>query len=247
MSVPNASDFTEARYGALLERARTRFTFCGFAGEPPRDGTALWRHDIDFSPQRALALAKIETSMGVRAIYFVQLGSSFYNPFETAVRDVLREVAALGHDLGLHYDAASFQGDTAAHAERIGFEARALGHHLETDIKAFSLHNPSVSPDVKLDASHHAGLVNASAPDLCAQFTYVSDSNGRWRFRSLHEAVDDAAVTRLYALTHPEWWTPEPMAPDARVERCIRGRAERVASDYRAFLLQHRPEVVDAS
>jgi len=242
-----APDFTEARYRSLLERARARFRFCKFGDSLGGEGIALWRHDIDFSPQRALALAKIEASLGVSASYFVLLSSSFYNPFEPAVRDVLREIAALGHDLGLHYDAASFDGDTSAHAGRIAFEARALKRQLKTDIRAFSLHNPSVSPDVELAAPRYAGLVNATALDLLAQFTYVSDSNGRWRFRSLHEAVEDATVTRLYALTHAEWWTPEPMPPDARVERCIKGRAERVAADYRSFLLRHRPEVVDAT
>jgi hypothetical protein len=247
MSMLNSSDFTEARYGALLERSRTRFAFCGFTDELRRDGIALWRHDIDFSPQRALALAKIEASLGVRATYFVLLGSSFYNPFEPAVRDVLREIAALGHDLGLHYDAASFHGNASTHAERIAFEADTLTRQLQTGVRTFSLHNPSVSPDAKLDALRYAGLVNASAPGLRTQFTYVSDSNGRWRFRSLHEAIDDAAVSRLYALTHPEWWTPEPMLPGARVERCIKGRAERVAEDYRLFLLRHRPEVADAT
>jgi hypothetical protein len=246
MSAASSSDFTEARYFGLLERSLRRFAFCDFADDLRRDGIALWRHDIDFSPHRALALAKIEASLGAKATYFVMLGSSFYNPFEAAVRDLLREIVVLGHNLGLHYDAVGFHGDTLAHVERIAFEADALRRQIGTDVRAFSLHNPSVSPGVKFDAPEYAGLVNASAPDLRAQFTYVSDSNGRWRFRSLHEVVDDAAVMRLYALTHPEWWTPEPLPPDARVERCIKGRAERVASDYRSFLLQHRPEVVDA-
>ncbi len=247
MNALNSPDFTETRYGALLERARARFAFCGFADELQRDGVALWRHDIDFSPQRALALARIERKLQVKATYFVLLGSAFYNPFEPSVRDLLRAILDLGHDLGLHYDAASLVGDADAHAEQIAFEASALQRQLGGDIRAFSLHNPSVSPDVKLDGPRYAGLINASAPSLREDFAYVSDSNGRWRYRPLHEVIDDAEVSRLYALTHPEWWTPEPMPPGARVERCIKGRAERVAADYRSFLLQHRPEVVDAT
>jgi hypothetical protein len=247
MNALNSPDFTEARYGALLESARARFAFRGFADELKRDNVALWRHDIDFSPQRALALARIEGKLQVKATYFVLLGSAFYNPFESSVRDVLRAILDLGHDLGLHYDAAGLDGDTDAHSEQIAFEAAALKRQLGADIRAFSLHNPSVSPDVKLDGPRYAGLINASAPDLRADFTYVSDSNGRWRYRPLHEVIDDAEVSRLYALTHPEWWTPEPMLPGARVERCIKGRAQRVAADYRSFLLQYRPDVVDAT
>lgn len=237
-------DFTEARYCALLEQARTRFQFRHFHDDPTGESVALWRHDIDFSPQRALALARIERQMDVTSTYFVLLGSAFYNPFEPAIRDILREIAGLGHGVGLHYDASAFTGTTAAHSDRIAFEATALQRQLQKDIRTFSLHNPSISSDVQLDELQCAGLVNASAASLRNKFTYVSDSNGRWRYRSLHEMVDDRSVSRLYALTHPEWWTPEPLLPSARVNRCIQGRARRVASDYEAFLKHHRPEVV---
>ncbi len=238
------TDFTEARYRVLLERARARFCMCKFGDELAGKGIALWRHDIDFSPQRALAVARIEAELGLTSSYFVLLGSAFYNPFEPAVRDLLREIAGLGHEIGLHYDAASLDGSTAAHADRIAFEAEALKRQVQANIRAFSLHNPSVSPDVQLDAAHYGGLFNASAAGFRAQFTYVSDSNGRWRFRSLHEVVEDPAVSRLYALTHPEWWTPDPLPPSARIARCIKGRAERVAADYEAFIGRYRPEVL---
>ncbi len=246
-AIPASDDFTEARYADVLRRASARFQLLKIADDLGGDGVALWRHDIDFSPQRAVALARIEAELGVHASYFVLLGSAFYNPFEASVRAGLRTIAALGHDIGLHYDASAINGTVAAHETQIAFEANVLERLLGLPIKAFSLHVPTVSPEAKLDDARHAGLINASATSLRDSFTYVSDSNGRWRFRSLHDVVDDPNVTRLYALTHPEWWTPEPMPPGARVERCINGRAERVAADYRSFLLQHRPEVVDAT
>jgi hypothetical protein len=244
MTFVAAPDFTEARYRAILERARSRFRLCTFRDELASDGIALWRHDIDFSPQRALALARIEAELGVAATYYVLLGSDFYNPFEPAVRDLLREIANLGHDLGLHYDAASLDRSTAAHVDRIAFEAEVLKRHVQVDVRSFSLHNPSVSSDVQLEDAHCAGLINASALALRAQFTYVSDSNGRWRYRTLHDVLEDRATSKLYALTHPEWWTPEPMPPSQRVARCISGRARSVAADYQAFLSRHRPEVL---
>jgi hypothetical protein len=237
-------DFTEERYRAVLDKAAGRFRFCRLGEQGNSPGVALWRHDIDFSPQRALALARIEAKMRVVASYFVLLGSAFYNPFEGAVSDVLREIAALGHDLGLHYDAHAIDGPTDHHVERIGFEANALSRHLGVPFRSFSLHNPSVSPDVQLDNPSYAGLMNASASALRTQFTYVSDSNGRWRHESLEDVLDNPASVRVYALTHPEWWTPESIPPNARVHRCIEGRATRVAADYRAFLTKHRPEVL---
>jgi hypothetical protein len=41
---------------------------------------------------------------------------------------------------------------------------------------------------------------------------------------------------RLHLLTHPAWWTPEPMAPSARIDRAILGRARKVRADYGAIL-----------
>jgi len=239
-----APDFTEARYRALLTAARERFRFRRLTDDLNDEAVALWRHDIDFSPNRALALARIETELDCPAVYFVLLGSPFYNPFETATRDVLKQIATLGHDIGLHYDASLVDGDLARHEDQISFEAATLSRWLSVPIRAFSLHNPTVSSEVPLAGEKHAGLVNASAPALRHSFHYCSDSNGTWRYRSLHEVVADPEVRRLYALTHAEWWTPTPMPRSQRVQRCIDGRAMRVAADYKSFLEQHRPDAL---
>ena len=187
------------------------------------DGIALWRHDIDFSPQRALALARIEAELGLTATYYVLLGSAFYNPFEVAVRDALRSIAKLGHDLGLHYDVEANRHHAGNHDLQIGFEAEMLEKLLDTPVVSFSIHNPDVVPDVSLDVRQKGALINATATALRTEFTYCSDSNGYWRYRSLHEVVRDRSVGRLYALTHAEWWTPEAMLPGARVRAASAG------------------------
>jgi hypothetical protein len=243
MNYAATPDFTEARYRALVEHACSRFRFRRFGDDLASEGIALWRHDIDFSPQRARALARIESDLGVTATYFVLLGSPFYNPFEEAVRTALCEIAGMGHDIGLHYDAASSAVVTDGHEERIAFEAATLSRQLRVPIRAFSLHNPSVSGG-DLDAPRHAGLINASASELRAQFTYTSDSNGLWRFRALAEMIADPSVGRLYALTHPEWWQSEPMPPRQRLQRCIDGRKTWSENYYDALLTAHsRPNI----
>ncbi len=42
----------------------------------------ILRHDVDFSVDRALELAKIENNYGISSTYFFLLHSDFYNIFE---------------------------------------------------------------------------------------------------------------------------------------------------------------------
>ena len=85
------------------------------------------------------------------------------------------------------------------------------------------------------DADDIAGLVNADGAGIKARFAYGSDSNGYWRFRRLADVIADSGPL-LQVLTHPEWWVPEPMAPRARVQRAIDGRAAYMAAKYDAAL-----------
>ena len=244
MTGPVPTDFTEAAYRALLEAAARRFRLVRFADAPDADGIALWRHDIDFSPQRAAALARIEAGLGCRATYFVMLASPFYNAFEPAVRALLAEIAALGHDIGLHFDAGAAGRGRAETEATLGFQAATLGRLLGVPVRAFSVHNPTVEASARLEEPVHTGLVNASAPHLYRRFSYCSDSNGVWRFRPLAEVIADPATVRLYALTHPEWWPPAAMPPRRRVQRCIDGRAAACAAYYDGLLAAHcRPNI----
>jgi hypothetical protein len=235
------NDFTQSSYAHLLDTAAARFTFCRLGDVLLGDNIALWRHDIDFSPHRALALARLESERSLPATYFVLLSSPFYNPFEPGIVQILKDVAALGHDIGLHYDASLVAGDLSAQEKRMRLEAEMISAATGCPIKSFSLHNPTLSTGPALDDISHAGFINATASALRSTFEYCSDSNGCWRFRSLHEVVADTSVRRLYALTHPEWWTPQLMTPDERVGRAVDGRAASVLGSYRTFMRRYRP------
>ena len=93
-------------------------------------------HDIDNSPEQALALARVEREMGVRSTYFVLLRSEFYN---VAARRCLETLGAdprlVGHELGLHFDEKAYPEagieETAAHILR---ERDMLSALLETPV-----------------------------------------------------------------------------------------------------------------
>jgi hypothetical protein len=228
-------DFTESEYASLVELAAAHYRFVGFDALDEEPPVVLWRHDVDYSPQRARSLASIEAERGVSATYFLNPHSDFYNLLEPAVLDAVRGILELGHWLGLHFDpgaVASIQGDRD---EWLARERRLLEDLFGASVTAYSTHNPTLVDG--LDRRDTAeGMTNAYGTSLHERFEYCSDSNGLWRFRSLREVLEGRAHDRLHVLTHPGWWVPEPMAPRARISRAIDGRAAAQHARYDELL-----------
>ncbi len=241
----DSMDFTIGAYAELVSAAAERFRFLRFQEALEEGEVALWRHDIDFSPQRALAMARVEAAHGVLATYFVQISSRFYSIFEPEIATILRQIVELGHEIGLHFDAeVCVHQRSPDYDRRIAFEARILEEVVETVVSTFTLHNPTTLVGVSLAEPCRAGLVNGSCAELRADYAYCSDSNGLWRFRSLGEMVSDVTIKRLYALTHPEWWQDEIMPPRQRLQRCIEGRKVFSENYYDALLATYnRPNI----
>lgn len=229
-------DFTEAAYRRLVQAARERFEFLSFADAATAAAGVLWRHDIDMSVHRALALARIEHAEGVRATYFVHLHSRFYSPLEDAITERLRAIAALGHEIGLHFDRRFVPAMGASSEAAVAAEAAVVERLTGAPVTALSFHDPDVDGAIVDDADRVAGLVNAYGRSIRERFGYGSDSNGYWRHAPLMDLITNGGHPRLQVLTHPEWWVPEPMSPRARVARAIDGRAAYQAAKYDAAI-----------
>lgn len=236
MNTDTVADFTESSYNRLLLKARKKFRFVTPGEEPVADAgdpICIWRHDVDVSPHRALQLAKQEVELGVAATYYVMLGSRFYNVFEPSITFILTKIAEMGHRIGLHFDASRYRNSNQDEiSSKLRWEAQTLAELMGTQISSFSLHDPTSAQGATLLNMQPRDLFNASLSSYVATFTYCSDSNGLWRHRSLHAVLEDESVRRLYALSHPEWWTPEPASPRHRIQRAIDGRAARCAQEY---------------
>ncbi len=64
------------------------------------------RHDVDLKADHSLAIARIEHEMGVRAVYYFRVIPESNKP------DIIKQIAALGHEIGYHYeDMSIFDGD----------------------------------------------------------------------------------------------------------------------------------------
>lgn len=132
-------DFTEAGYASLLDAAKSRFKFVGFDSKDHQSGVAIWRHDIDMSPQRALKMAEIEAASGIQAHYFVMFGSRFYNPCETLVTTILKKISVLGHKIGLHFDVSAYSQNLARIEKALKNESNLLSDLIGQRISSFSL------------------------------------------------------------------------------------------------------------
>lgn len=217
-------DFTRKKYAQLIRSASRKFVFRSYGDFGSSEQDALWRHDLDFSVHAGLTMARMEARAGLKSTYFFLLSSEFYNLFEKSVRAAAKEIIALGHDAGLHFDPRDHEIGNEGHLVKGLKRDRALLQELlGSPVHSFSFHYPrtEIGDFSKL---RYAGMINAYAPKFTQGVKYCSDSNGYWRYDSLFEVVRDATGP-IHALTHPEWWSPAVMSPRERILRCATGRA----------------------
>jgi hypothetical protein len=232
-------DFTESEYEKLLKLAKKRWGFIKYSEYRSGKPVILWRHDLDFSVHRALRLAQIEARLGVWSTFFLSPHSTFYNLFEPEIKDIVLQIKELGHNFGLHFDGTFYSGMTNGLKDVddiLRFENSILEKMLLIEVDAFSLHNPDVATLPELDQDEIGGMVNASGAFLKENYSYISDSNGYWRFRRLKSVLEVGEDERLHVLTHPGWWVPNIMSPRLRVSRCIDGRARYQHARYDRIL-----------
>ncbi len=233
------ADFTLDEYRELLKIGKSNWEFARYTEIPWEQRFLLWRHDVDYSLNRSLALARIEKEEGVVATYFINPHSEFYNLSELGQFKIIKEILSLGHDLGVHFDAA-FQG-VMSEAELnclVAREARNLEELLGAKPVAFSFHNP-IAAHLTCEAEQYGGLINCYSRRFKSEVAYCSDSNGYWRFRRLYDVLEVATDPCLQVLTHPGWWQDEPMPPRQRVFRGAYGRAAAGMRLYDSGLQEH--------
>lgn len=224
------SDFTLENYKHLVSLAVAKgFNFISYTDEfIPERKDILWRHDVEFEPDIALKMAQIEHECGVKATYFFQIHSPYYNIFDPHYTMVLNQIHELGHYVSLHFD-SHYYGitDETQLNKYITLDRDYFETVLDVKIDTFSFHNTTPFTQSCLKYKY-GGLINVYSSHFKQTFNYCGDSLGYWRFDCLEEILQDHKVQHLQVLSHDANWSETVLSPRKRIHKFLLERAQRL-------------------
>lgn len=196
-------------YLEFLAKARARgFSFLRFEdflpGRPtPPERYIVLRHDVDFAPVHSLRMAELEHEAGVASTFFVLVDGQFYNPLQKEIIEQLRQIRALGHEIGLHFAVSSaVESDIG---REVALRLEILGALAGVTVRSFSQHDPVNAGFARVSLPHgHYPCVDARAVIHDNGLLYVSDSAMMWRRYSFDTSLDEDR--NLCLLAHPHSW-----------------------------------------
>lgn len=211
----------------------------------PEASFIILRHDVEFSPKRALQLARLEASSGVSASYFFQVSGSSYNLFSPENIEIAGEISSLGHRLGLHFNPHAPRMTKAAE-DAILFELNAMTERLGLKIDRFSIHRPTA--DLLEQRIHIDGFINAYSQEFFSYYSpeeeipdeppvkYVSDARNQWCYTGRFDFPDEAffkSYKKVQLLCHPYTWTEQGLCEADNFKALLAERKLEFSLNYR--------------
>jgi hypothetical protein len=178
-----ALDFTLIKYEELLKAFISRqyriMTFENYY-EGTKDGKLLViRHDVDDLPLQSLYKAEIEHRLGLRTTYYFRIVQESNHP------DVIRKIAALGHEIGYHYEDLSLANGNQKKAIKL-FEKNLAYFRTFYPVRTICMHgSPTSIWDNRLIWREHnyRGYNIIAEPYFDTDFSstfYITDTGRRW-------------------------------------------------------------------
>jgi len=195
--------FTLEGYRAILSRAlELKYRVSSFRDfqSPSNMPVLLLRHDLDRPLEGTELFGRLEAELGATSTYFVQTACDFYNLLSKDSRKLIRELADLGHEIGLHYDAERYLGEDGRRT--LVADLRLIEDLSGQTVISASQHIPIDGAQISLDEY----LENEAYEPRFTQgaMTYISDSLMVWRQATPHELLEAGASFQF--LTHPDVW-----------------------------------------
>lgn len=249
MSAVSLDRFDYASYGRLMDRLRATHRavrFRDLLDGPPPERFFLLRHDVDYVPADALRLAELEASQGLAASYFLLVNTFHYNLLDPVNADLARRLVALGHEVGLHYDARFFRAFPEEEwPQLLEQEALLLGLLAGMPIVSIAMHQPgTVGADPFRSRTR---FLNAYDDRFFRDMPYYSDSCRAFRDEAHRVLTNGALPPRFQLALHPINWADGDRDRVAIFREAHAGIAARVVREGEALLenIARHPAVHD--
>ncbi len=138
----------------------------------------ILRHDVDLKAENSLQTAQIEHELGIRASYYFRIIPSSNQP------DIIRAIAAMGHEIGYHYEDVSLvHGDL--HLAEEHFAAYLNYFRTYYPVRTVCMHGVVRSTDSRklwdICDYHTYGIVGEPYYDTdFSQVFYLTDTGREW-------------------------------------------------------------------
>jgi hypothetical protein len=190
----------------------------------------LLRHDIDIDPSAAIPMAEAEKSAGAKSTYYVLLSNRHTNPLDKDFRHSVQKLAAMGHWVGLHFDATQYglSVNDPHFSSFVSREVNLLEWTTGVTVDSVSFHRPArelLSAPGTLTAPHSHTYENV----FLREIEYCSDSSGKWAYGPPEDRDAPKLGKPFHLLTHPVWWGETNEDP---VDRITRWMSERTRADF---------------
>ena len=175
----------------------------------------ILRHDIEFSVDRALKMARLEIDLGVTSTYTVQLRNNTYNALSQKNIEAIQEIKKLGHHIGLHQNPPLMPDDELI--DYIMKDIETLEHYYDFEVDRFAFHRCGSNPGILEKYVEVPGKINCYAKEFFHYFDgekpknlrihYLADSNHQWKYGHPFHIDYWDMPQKMQLLTHPFSWS----------------------------------------
>ena len=193
------------------------------------------RHDIEFSIDRALKMARIEHyDLGVHSTYTVQLRNNTYNALSQKNIKAVQEIKKLGHHIGLHQNPPLMPEDELI--DYIMKDIETLEHYYDFEVDRFAFHRCGSNPSILEKYVQVPDKINCYAKEFFHYFDgnkpndlrvhYLADSNHQWKYGHPFHIDYWDMPQKMQLLTHPFSWSNDGYDNISNFTKLIQDRNE---------------------
>ena len=200
--------FSHKAYIKILQKYKEKF--CDFADIEGMKSYVLLRHDVEFSPRRALEIAKIENEENISSSFLFQVRSNAYNVLSTINRKIIIEIMSLGHKVGLHFYITHIEENNWKSLRKELIEqAEILNFAINKEIDRFSYHRPPkwVLENREDNINNLINMYGKSYFELSdspKNIKYLADSKHCFPYG---DPIKNYDFKKMQILLHPDEWS----------------------------------------